>query len=123
MLDKVLRIAKLYDFYGALLTERQRQCIEMHYLSDLSLGEIANEQKVSRQAVHDILRRAEQLLEDYEAKLCLVARNEQERRELLRIASLLGSLPAEQQAIPAISESQRILARLLDGEGRDTDGV
>jgi len=123
MLDKVLRIAKLYDFYGALLTERQRQCIEMHYLSDLSLGEIANEQKVSRQAVHDILRRAEQLLADYEATLCLVARNEQERRELLRIASLLGSLPAEQQAIPAISESQRILARLLDGEGRDTDGV
>ena len=70
MLDKVLRIGRLYDFYGALLTDKQRYCLEMHYLSDLSLAEIAEELKVSRQAPFMIFCAAcEQILEEYEAKL------------------------------------------------------
>lgn len=117
MLDKVLRIAKLYDYYGALLTERQQQCIEMHYLGDLSLAEIADEYHVSRQAVYDILRRAEQILEDYETKLCLVSRNQQEQQSLQRVCTLLRSLSVQQQTIPAVSESLLILTKLLDGEG------
>lgn len=62
----------LLDFYGALLTERQRYCMQEHYENDLSLGEIAEELKVSRQAVYDNLQRANQILDDYEAKLHLV---------------------------------------------------
>lgn len=76
MLDKVLKIASLIDFYGALLTEKQRRCLELHYLEDWSLAEIAGEFDVSRQAVHDILRRSEQLLVSYEERLGLIERYE-----------------------------------------------
>lgn len=74
MLDKVLKIASLIDFYGALLTEKQRRCLELHYLEDWSLAEIAEEFEVSRQAVHDILRRSEQMLVSYEERLGLIER-------------------------------------------------
>ena len=80
MIDKVCRNGLLYDFYGALLTDKQQYCFELHYLRDMSLSEIAGGLTVSRQAVHDILRRAEQLLEDYEDKLQLVSRHQKERK-------------------------------------------
>lgn len=92
VLDKVLRIGILYDFYGALLTEKQRYCLEMHYFNDLSLAEIAVEYNVSRQAVHDILRRAEQTLEDYECKLGLVARHERDKKIAHEVFTLLNRL-------------------------------
>lgn len=65
-------ISLLLDFYGMLLTKRQRCCIELHHENDMSLGEIADELGVSRQAVHDNLNRGKQLMETYEAQLHLV---------------------------------------------------
>ncbi len=62
----------LLDFYGPLLTERQRYSVEEHYEHDRSLSEIAEDLGVSRQAVHDNLQRAMHLLEEYETKLGLV---------------------------------------------------
>ena len=64
----------LYDYYGALLTQRQRECFEMRYHQDLSLGEIAEELGISRQGVHDMLTRAAQRLFDMEEKLGMAAR-------------------------------------------------
>lgn len=93
MLDKVFRMGLLIDYYGALLTDKQQYCLEMHYLRDLSLTEIAEELQVSRQAVHDILRRAEQILTDYEAKLKLVERREQERQLLREIYDSFNRMP------------------------------
>ncbi len=95
MLDKVLRIGLLFDFYGALLTDKQQYCLEVHYFRDLSLSEMAVELNVSRQAVYDILRRAEQLLEDYEAKLKLVERHQREQILLGEIYALLSSMPPQ----------------------------
>ena len=83
MIEKMLRIGRLYDCYGALLTENQQKCLELHYLQDLSLGEIAAELSVSRQAVNDMLRRAEDSLEQYEAKLNLYSQ-EHERFQALQ---------------------------------------
>ena len=82
MIEKMLRVSRLVDCYGPLLTDRQRKCIEMHYLQDLSLGEIAAELEVSRQAVNDILRRTEEAMEQYESKLNLLVQ-EKARAELL----------------------------------------
>ena len=79
MLEKIVRIGRLFDLYSALLTEKQQRCVELHYLQDFSLSEIAEELCVSRQAVHDMLRRAEHILEEYEGKLRLLERQEQER--------------------------------------------
>jgi hypothetical protein len=73
ILEKLGRLAQLYDLYGPLLTPRQQEAIRLYYEQDMSLAEIAAECGVSRQAVHDILRRAEVALEKYEQKLGLLA--------------------------------------------------
>ena len=66
------RQAYLYDFYGELLNEHQRKIYEDYAFSDLSLGEIAAEEGISRQGVHDLIRRCSKKLEEYEGKLHLV---------------------------------------------------
>ena len=62
----------LYDFYGDLLTEHQKHIYELYVLDNLSLGEIAEDEGISRQGVHDIIKRCNAQLEGYEAKLKLV---------------------------------------------------
>ncbi|PAK44634.1 putative DNA-binding protein [Peribacillus simplex] len=71
MLEKTTRINYLYDFYQSLLTEKQQSYMSLYYLDDYSLGEIADEYEVSRQAVYDNIKRTEAMLEEYEAKLLL----------------------------------------------------
>ena len=65
----------LYDFYGQLLTKKQRAFFDLYYQADLSLGEIASQHDVTRQAVYDILKRSERALESFESKLKLVERH------------------------------------------------
>ncbi len=72
ILDKLGRIVQLYDLYGPLLTPKQQEAVRLYYEQDLSLAEIASECRVSRQAVYDLLRRAETALEKYEQKLRLL---------------------------------------------------
>ncbi|SDC64051.1 hypothetical protein SAMN05421663_103219 [Terribacillus halophilus] len=74
MLEKTTRMNYLFDFYQALLTPKQRSYMEMYYLEDLSLGEIAESFDVSRQAVYDNIRRTEAMIESYEKKLHLYDR-------------------------------------------------
>ncbi|MDT6980783.1 putative DNA-binding protein [Levilactobacillus zymae] len=80
-LEKNYRINSLFAFYQPLLTAKQNNYMQLYYGDDFSLGEIAEEFNVSRQAVYDNLRRTEKILESYEAKLHLyqefTARNQQ----------------------------------------------
>ena len=62
----------LYDFYGELLTDHQKQVYEDVVLNDYSLSEVAEEQGISRQGVHDLVKRCNRILQDYESKLHLV---------------------------------------------------
>lgn len=78
-LVKTLRMNYLFDFYQSLLTEKQRNYLELFYLKDYSLSEIAETFNVSRQAVYDNIRRTGDLVEDYEAKLNLYEKFEQRR--------------------------------------------
>ena len=73
-MEPKVRQTYLYDFYGELLNEHQRRIFEAFVFDDLSLGEIAEEQDISRQAVHDMIRRSTKKLEEYENKLHLMAR-------------------------------------------------
>ena len=73
-MNKILEQALLYDFYGELLTEHQKEIYEQFVLDDLSLSEIAESEGISRQGVHDLVRRCQKALEGYEAKLHLVER-------------------------------------------------
>lgn len=80
-LIKTIRMNYLFDFYQALLTEKQRNYLQMFYLEDYSLSEIADTFNVSRQAVYDNIRRTGDLVEDYETKLGLY-RNFEKRKDL-----------------------------------------
>lgn len=73
-MERIVEQGLLYDFYGELLTEHQRKIYEDVVLRDLSPSEIAREEGISRQGVHDLVRRCNRILEDYESKLQLVAR-------------------------------------------------
>ncbi|HCU8838323.1 putative DNA-binding protein [Staphylococcus aureus] len=80
-LVKTLRMNYLFDFYQSLLTNKQRNYLELFYLEDYSLSEIADTFNVSRQTVYDNIRRTGDLVEDYEKKLELYQKFEQ-RREI-----------------------------------------
>lgn len=71
-MDDLLKQTLLYDFYGELLTEHQKQIYEDYVLNDLSLGEIAESVGISRQGVHDLIKRCDKALNGYEEKLHLV---------------------------------------------------
>ncbi len=73
-MEKIVEQGLLYDFYGELLTEHQRHIYEGIVYENLSLSEIASEQGISRQGVHDIVKRCDHALMEYEKKLKLIAR-------------------------------------------------
>lgn len=77
LLEKTTRMNFLYDFYQSLLTDKQRSYMHLYYLDDHSLGEIADEYEISRQAVYDNIRRTEAMLEEYEQKLKLLEKFQQ----------------------------------------------
>lgn len=90
--DTFLR-TMLFDFYGDLLTDKQKEYYDLHYMSDLSLFEIAEMNGTSRQAVWDIIRRAEKTLRGIEAKTGLVARAMQRKKALAELSELADSIP------------------------------
>ena len=94
-MDKFTRIGSLYEFYGALLSKRQREATALYYEENCSLAEIAEEFGISRQGVYDALHSAEKALEGYEEKLGLVQRFEEQD----------GKLAGIQQALQQISEA------------------
>ena len=75
MRDKTLEMTMLLDFYGELLTEKQRECFDSYYNEDMSLAELAEVSGVSRQGVRDLLVRTENTLRDFEQKIGLVERH------------------------------------------------
>lgn len=95
--------AMLYDFYGELLTPRQRQIYESVVFEDMSLGEIAEEQGISRQGVHDLVKRCDRILEEYEEKLRLVEKFKK-TREMAQQIHQLTDIYKQQQDISLIDE-------------------
>ncbi|WP_174733899.1 putative DNA-binding protein [Mesobacillus harenae] len=91
MLEKTMRMNYLYDFYQALLTPKQRSYMSLYYLDDYSLGEIAEEYGVSRQAVYDNIKRTEAMLEEYEEKLLLFQKFQERSKLIGRMKDLLDN--------------------------------
>ena len=87
----VARRAYLLDHYGSLLTEKQRDIYEWYYQQDLSLGEISEIAKVSRNAVYDLVSRTDEKLERYEKALGLVAAGEKQAKDKETLAALFES--------------------------------
>ncbi|WP_233435015.1 putative DNA-binding protein [Mesobacillus jeotgali] len=81
----------LYDFYQALLTPKQSSYMALYYLDDYSLGEIAEEYDVSRQAVYDNIKRTEAMLEEYEEKLLLFEKFQKRSELILKMKELMDN--------------------------------
>ena len=105
--DTFLR-TMLFDFYGDLLTAKQREYYDLHYNSDLSLQEIADDCGATRQAVWDIVRRAEQSLREYEEKTGLIAKALRRRAQIGEIAAIAEALP-DSEAKRQILEKLKLL--------------
>jgi predicted DNA-binding protein YlxM (UPF0122 family) len=119
-IERAVRIGQLIDLYGPLLTERQRNFITLHYVEDMSFGEIAQEYGISRQAIHDAVKHAEQALEDYDRKLRIAP--EDVRRETPATApeeaptaeSAEGIPPEDTERIDGLEPSIQALEQLSD---------
>lgn len=105
LLDKTLRMNYLFDFYQSLLTSKQRQYMELYYLDDFSLGEIAEEFEISRQAVYDNIKRTEAMLEEYEAKLSLFEKFEQRSNYIAKLKSAILEPEATPEEIMSVIEA------------------
>ncbi len=91
-MNDILHLTLLFDFYGELLTEKQKQVFSLHYQDDLSLSEIGEELSISRQAVRDLLKRTEKILLDYEQKLGLVARFQEQKKSVRQMLEIMQDL-------------------------------
>ena len=113
-IDDVIQTSLLYDFYGSLLTDRQREVMELYYGENLSLSEIAAEFSISRQGVHDALKNAVRALHEYEQKLGLVDKFQQSREAIgdidERIEGLMEDVQKQEALVPAevTAELQKI---------------
>lgn len=99
---KHIEMGLLNDYYGGLLTDYQQKVVRGYYDNDMSLNEIAQELSVSRQAVFDTLKRAEEKLINFEAKLGLVR----------KISSLSSAI--EQEMAAADDNSKKLLGKILE---------
>lgn len=91
-IDEITQASLLYDFYGQLLSKRQREVMELYHEENLTLSEIAEEFGISRQGVHDALKNAEKALKEYEEKLGLVARFQRSRAAVEEIDAVMDSV-------------------------------
>lgn len=87
-MEKFVEQTLLYDFYGELLTERQQQVYESVVLEDYSLSEVAEDLGISRQGVHDMIKRCNHTLEEYESRLRLVEKFLCIRKQVQKIKEL-----------------------------------
>lgn len=110
-MEKIVREGLLYDFYGQLLTRHQREVYEQVVYDDLSLTEIAEQTGVSKQAVHDLIRRTTAQMSGYEEKLGLIARFYRIRTAADELAKIADDL--EQTGSPADSEDVPLKLRKL----------
>jgi len=90
-----VRTALLFDFYGQLLTEKQQEVMHLYFEGDYSLREIAEELQVSRQAVHDMIKKSRKALGDYEEKMGLAERFTRQEDALQAVGAIAESLLEE----------------------------
>ena len=102
----------LLDFYGDLLTDKQRECFSLYYNEDLSLSEIAEQRGISRQGVWDNIRHAEAALREIEEKTGLIARFEQTKAALLRLRDQLSMLAQTPDISSAVEKIDELIASL-----------
>ncbi len=107
MIERKTKYNLLYDLYQDLLTDKQKQFTELYFHDDLSFAEIAEEFAISRQGVYEHIKRTERLLDDYEEKLQLLAKN-------LRLEELIQDLELALNSLdkPGLGHIQEIISQI-----------
>lgn len=117
-MNEIIEKTLLYDFYGELLTKNQKQIYELYHLNDLSLGEISEQLDISRQGVHDTLKRCDKQLSNYEDKLQLVnkfIKNKDNINQIFQYTNeILNATIDKETVINKIQEIQSICKDILE---------
>ncbi len=113
MKNQAYRMALLYDFYGEMLTDRQKEFYDLYYNEDLSLTEIAENYHMSRQGVRDAIVRAEAVLTELEDKTGLIRRFQERQKELRQLQELASAAQAA-NADPVVGDYLRRIQGLCE---------
>lgn len=106
-------LAILFDLYGGMLTAKQQNMFDLYHQCDLSLGEIAEESLISRQAVFDVLKRTEHALEEYELKLHLADKEMKRQKTIDELKILVNALEPQEAGVKS---AMKVLLDVLDME-------
>lgn len=114
MFENVIEISLLYDFYGQLLTAKQRELLKLYHEDNYSLSEIAEEYGISRQGVHDAVKKAEKSLHAYENKLGLVNKFTATEEAVTEIDSEIDRLIQENSQNKKLTERLKHIKTIID---------
>lgn len=113
-IEERVELSLLYDFYGALLKENQRRMFEASILDDYNLAEIAEDENITRQGVHDAIKRACKQLREYEQKLGLVEKFEKQKELVKKLHIILKGMNIGYEG--ELEEVYSIIDEILDEE-------
>ncbi|MBP3361809.1 MAG: YlxM family DNA-binding protein [Clostridia bacterium] len=113
-MSKNLNVSILMDFYGQLLTPKQLEALDFYYNEDLSLGEIADEMKISRQGVRDFIKRGEKQLDELEEKLGLAGRFSDIKSKIEEINSVADALAQCVGSRPELDRLRALTSQVID---------
>ena len=114
MFEKMIEISMLYDFYGQLLTAKQRELLKLYHEDNYSLSEIAEEYGISRQGVHDAVKKAEKALHEYENKLGLISKFTATEEAVAAIDSEIDKLMQENRGNRPLTEKLKHIKSIID---------
>ena len=112
-IEERVRLSLLYDFYGALLKENQRRMFEASVLEDYNLSEIADDEGITRQGVHDAIKRASRQLYEYEEKLGLAERFTKQQELVRKLYDIIGEI-GSRESDSKWQEAVAILDEILE---------
>lgn len=111
-MEEIVQLSLLFDFYGEMLNEHKKRIFEDYILNDYSLAEIANEEGISRQGVHDIVKRCTKQLKEYESTLHLVEKFQKMKSTLTKASDLLN-IEVTIESNQNIRKAQQLLEQVL----------
>ena len=111
--EEIVELSLLYDFYGEMLGDHKKKIFEDYVLNDLSLAEIAEEEGISRQGVHDIVKRCTKQLKEYEEALHLVEKFQNMKKKLTKAAELLETPDGEATNSANIEAARTLMKEML----------
>lgn len=116
-MEEIEKKALLFDFYGELLTEHQKNIYSDIVMDNLSYSEVARDEGISRQSVYDLVKRCDKILEDYENKLLLVEKFLETKERVHRIHEVAGELKtftSENNLIDRINEIETLSKQIYE---------